>query len=195
MNTIKLKNYILFFILLCTCSMMLTYCEKKIKEIEGIEEIEQAEKIETIEETEKIAIDTKISEPVLTQITESNLKIVAIAQKAQEGKMPNRTRTILEEIEKEHLQLKNKIRKIAKDNFIIIPNTLYDTRIIKNFIDEINTNLYLKKLENSLLMELDLYNEINITSQNSDLKTLTEEAIPVIKKNIAIVKTEQKLLQ
>ncbi|MFA9190243.1 hypothetical protein AAGV28_02565 [Flavobacterium sp. FZUC8N2.13] len=169
--------------------MMLTYCNKKTKEIEQIQEIE------TIDDGEKTVVNTKISEPVLTQITESNLKIVAIAQKAQEATMSNRTRTILVEIEKKHLQLKNKIRKIAKDNFIIIPNTLYDTRLIKNFIAEINTTSYLKKLENSLLMELDLYNEINLNSQNNDLKKLTEEAIPVIKKNIAIVKTEQKRLE
>lgn len=169
--------------------MMLTYCNKKTKEIEQIQEIE------TIDDGEKTVVNTKISEPVLTQITESNLKIVAIAQKAQEATMSNRTRTILVEIEKKHLQLKNKIRKIAKDNFIIIPNTLYDTRLIKNFIAEINTKSYLKKLENSLLMELDLYNEINLNSQNNDLKKLTEEAIPVIKKNIAIVKTEQKRLE
>ncbi len=186
MNTIQTKNYLLIPVLFAFFCMIIASCEQKNKESKEPQQAEQ---------TEEIAVNTKVSEQVLTQIAESNLKIVAIAQKAQEGKMSKQTRTILEEIEKNHLQLKNKIRKIAKDNFIIIPNTLYDTSTIKNFIDEMSTKLYLKKLENSLLLELELYTSINATTQNKDLKTLTQAVIPNIKKDISIIKEEEKQLQ
>ena len=174
--------------------MTVTSCYKKTKGTENSnkETSQQNQDTQGIEITDA---KTKISEQVLTQLAESNLKIVAIAQKAQEGKISKKTRITLENVEKNHSQLKEKIRKIAKDNFIIIPNTLYDTTIIKNFIDEMTITLYLKKLENSLTTELELYQTINAATQNNDLKALIKEGIPVINKNITLIKEEQNRLQ
>jgi len=174
--------------------MTITSCYKKTKGTENSNKETPQQHSET-EETEKADVNSKISEQVLTQLAESNLKIVAIAQKAQEGKISKKTRITLESVEKNHSELKDKIREIAKDNFIIIPNTLYDTTIIKNFIDEMNITLYLKKLENSLNTELDLYQTTNTTTQNNDLKALIKDAIPVINKNITLIKEEQNRLQ
>lgn len=177
MNTIKNTKHCTFFILFSIYCMIATSCEKKTKENK---------------ENKKKEITThfKVSELVLTQIAESNLKIVAIAQKAQEGKLQNSTRTVLEEVENDHIQLKNKIREIAKDNFIIIPNTLYDTTILKSFISEANASMYLKKIEKSLLIELKLYNTIATTAKNNDLKELAKKAISVIQKNITSIQKE-----
>jgi hypothetical protein len=190
MNT-RIRTSFLFFILFLAFGMTMTSCYKKTKGTENSNN--ERPQQQNTEEIEKTDLDTKISEQVLTQFAESNLKIVAIAQKAQEGKISKRTRITLEEVEKNHSQLKNKIRKIAKDNFIIIPNTLYDTTIIKNFIDEMTITLYLKKLENSLLTELDFYKKTETTTHNKDLKALIKEGIPVINKNISLIKEEQKL--
>ncbi|KDN56071.1 hypothetical protein [Flavobacterium seoulense] len=164
---------------------MTTSCEKKIKEIEETSETKVLKKVIT---------KNKISEETLTLMAETNLKIVAIAQKAQESKIPKRTKHILEEIEKDHAQLKNEIRKIAKDNFVIIPNTLYDTSTIKDFIQEINISLYLKKLETSLLTELNFYQKLNVSTKNKNLKNLIKATIPMIEKNLNIIKKEQKRL-
>ena len=194
MNTFRSKNYLLFFILFLAFSMTITSCYKKTKSTENSNK-ETPQQNPKTEEIEKADVSTKISEQVLTQLAESNLKIVAIAQKAQEGKISKKTRITLGSVEKNHSELKDKIRKIAKDNFIIIPNTLYDTTIIKNFIDEMTITLYLKKLENSLNTELDLYQTTNRTTQNNDLKALIKDAIPVINKNITLIKEEQNRLQ
>lgn len=196
MYTTRNKNYILFFILFTVLSMTVTSCFKKTKGTENSnKEKLQQDKTEETEATEKADSNNKISEQILTQFAETNLKIVAIAQKAQEGKISKRTRNTLEEVEKSHSQLKDKIRRIAKDNFIIIPNTLYDTTIIKNFIDEMTSSLYLKKLENSLNSELALYKTTDSNTQNKDLKVFIKEATPVINKNIAIVNKEYNKLK
>lgn len=176
MNTLRRKMKLLFFMLFSICSLIFTSCKEKV------------------EETKKVIPNNRVSELVLTQIAETNLKIVAIAQKAQEGKIKNSTRIALQEIEKSHGQLKNNIRKIAKTNFIIIPNTLYDTSVLKNFISEISTKLYLEKIENSLHNELKQYQTISTTTQNVDLKNLAKTAIPIIQNNITIVKEELKLI-
>ncbi len=176
MNTLRRKMKLLFFMLFSICSLIFTSCKEKV------------------EETKKVIPNNRVSELVLTQIAETNLKIVAIAQKAQEGKIKNSTRIALQEIEKNHGQLKNNIRKIAKTNFIIIPNTLYDTSVLKNFISEISTKLYLEKIENSLHNELKQYQTISTTTQNIDLKNLAKTAIPIIQNNITIVKKELKLI-
>lgn len=183
MNTIRSNKHLLFIILFSICCMIVTSCEKKIKKTEQVEQLKQevASKPDTIEK-------------VLTKIAESNLKIVAITQKTKEGKIKNSTKIVLDETENNHTQLKNKIRKIAKDNFIIIPNTLYDTTTLKNFISEVSTKMYLKKLENSLYTELELYNTIATSTKNNDLKQLAKETIPIIQKDISSIQREQKLL-
>jgi len=160
--------------------MFVTSCEKKNKE-------NKEAKIETPK------TNTKVSEFVLTEIAESNLKIVAISQKARERKIPSSTQNVLLQIEENHTQFKNTIRKIAKDNYIIIPNTLYDTTTLKSFISEVSTSMYLKKLHNSLLAELELYKKTATTSLNNDLLDLTKVAIPIIQQNIASIQEEQKI--
>lgn len=174
MNTIKSNKAILFFILFSISCLIVTSCEKKIKE-------------------EKNVTNTKIDAQILIEIAESNLKVVAMTQKAQEEKMKNSTRTVLQQIENDHTALKNKIKKIAKDNFIIIPNTLYDTKPLKIFISEANAYLYLKKTNNLLLSELELYKKIAATTPNNALKTLASESIANIKNNITSIQKEQTL--
>jgi hypothetical protein len=174
MNTIKSNKAILFFILFSISCLIVTSCEKKIKE-------------------EKRIINTKIDAQVLIEIAESNLKVVAITQKAQERKMENSSKTVFQKIESDHIELKNKIKKIAKDNFIIIPSTLYDTMPLKNFISEANTFLYLKRTTDLLLVELNYYKTIAATTQNNALKLLATESITGIQKNITIIEKEQKL--
>ncbi len=164
---------------------MVTSCEKKIKEDEEEEE-------HTISNSSSTTTNSKIDAQILIEIAESNLKVVAISQKAQEGKMENNTRTAFKKVESDHIELKNEIKKIAKNNFIIIPNTLFDTNLLKSFISEANTYLYLKKTEKLLLAELDHYQTIAKTSLNNDLKTLATDNISNIQKNIASIQYEQK---
>lgn len=173
MNTIKSNKAILFFILFSISCLIAASCEKKIKE-------------------EKSITNTKIDAQVLIEIAESNLKVVAITQKAQEREMKNSSRTVFQKIESDHIELKNKIKKIAKENFIIIPNTLYDTKPLKNFINEANTYLYLKRTTDLLLVELKYYETIATTTHNNDLKAIATESITNIKKNITIIQKEQK---
>lgn len=176
MSTLKSNKTILFFILFSISCLIVTSCEKKNK-------------------VEKSVTNTKIEAQVLIEIAESNLKIVAITQKAQERETENSSNTIFKQVENDHILLKNKIKKIAKDNFIIIPNTLYDTKPLKDFISEANTYLYLKKTADLLLAELEQYQKIASTTQNKALKTIASESIVSIKNNIAIVQKEQKLYQ
>ncbi|MBA0883178.1 hypothetical protein [Flavobacterium undicola] len=174
MSTIKSNKAILFFILFSISCLTVTSCEKKIK-------------------TEKSITNTKIDAQVLIEIAESNLKVVAITQKAREREMENSSSTVFQKIENDHIELKNKIKKIAKDNFIIIPNTLYDTKPLKIFISEANTYLYLKKTTDLLLAELEYYKNIVTTNQNIALKVLATESITNIQNNISVIQTELKL--
>lgn len=174
MNTIKSNKAILLFILFSISCLTMASCEKKIKE-------------------EKSIANTKIDAQVLIEIAESNLKVVAITQKAQEREMENSSRTVFQKTENDHVELKNKIKKIAKDNYIIIPNTLYDTTPLKSFISEANTYLYLKKTADLLLAELEYYKNIATTTQNNALKALATESITNIQKNISIIQKEIKL--
>ncbi|MEO8253503.1 MAG: hypothetical protein ABI554_03875 [Flavobacterium sp.] len=147
---------------------------------------------EEIKKTEEVATHSEVSELLLTQIAESNLKVVAISEKAQEDQIEHATRIVLKQIENNHIQLKNKIRKIAKDNLIIIPNTLYDTTILKHFINELNIDLYLQKIKRSLHIELNLYKSIAATNQNVALQKLASETIPAIQNNISSIEKIQQ---
>ncbi|HJR99414.1 MAG TPA: hypothetical protein VJ780_00655 [Flavobacterium sp.] len=174
MSTLKSNKVILFFTLFFFYCLVFTSCEKKNKE-------------------EKTFISPpKIDAQVLTEIAEANLKVVAITQKAQENQMEDSTRKAFQKVENQHLQIKKEIHKIAENNFIIIPNILYDTNLIKKFISEANTFLYLKKTEKILLDELSYYQSISKSSKNNDLKTLVTNNILAIQKNIVSIQQEQK---
>jgi len=164
MKFLKRKKPVLL-IVFTICFMMLVSCEKKNK-------------------TEKDIPEMRIIPQTLIEIAESNLKVVAITQKAQESKLENSTQLLFKKIESEHLELKKEIRKIAKDNFIIIPNTLYDTNTLKSFISEANIKSYLNRTTILLRVELDQYKRISKTTPSDQLKILADETILKLEENI-----------
>lgn len=176
MKFLKRKKPVLLLIVFAICYMMLASCEKKNK-------------------TEKDIPEMRIIPQTLIEIAESNLKVVAITQKAQESTMENSTQLLFKKIEFEHLELKKEIRKIAKDNFIIIPNTLYDTNTLKSFISEANIKLYLNRTNILLRVELDQYKRISKTTPNDQLKNLADKTIVKLEKNINILQKEAKTIK
>lgn len=174
MKTIKNNKAIfLFIILFSACSLVLTSCKRKAK-------------------IDNPILDTKINTEVVIKIAESNLKIIAIVKKAQESNIEEKSRIVFQLIERDHIQLKNRIRKIAKNHFIVIPSILYDKNVLKNSTSKITTYKFLKRIENILIAELKYYTTSVITANNNDLKILAKEAIPKIKKNIEIVQAQQQ---
>ena len=165
MKFLKRKKPVLLLIVFTICFMMLVSCEKKNK-------------------TKKDIPEMRIIPQTLIEIAESNLKVVAITQKAQESKLENSTQLLFKKIESEHLELKKEIRKIAKDNFIIIPNTLYDTNTLKSFISEANIKSYLNRTTILLHVELDQYKRISKTTPSDQLKILADETILKLEENI-----------
>ena len=186
MSALQYIKQLLFFSLFYICCLSIVSCEQKTKEAPATDTTEE------LRSEPKTKENTQVSELVLTQMAESNLKVVAITQKALELKVPKNTRMILQEIEKDHNQLKNQIRKIAKHNFIIIPNILYDTNTLKDFISESSIDKYLQKLKKTLTAELELYKKITSSTYNKDLLDLTNKGIISIEKNIASIDKEQK---
>ncbi|MFL9832153.1 hypothetical protein ABS764_14975 [Flavobacterium sp. ST-87] len=173
MKFLKRKKTVFHLFLATICCMMLCSCEKKSRPEKDIPEM-------------------RIIPQTLIEIAESNLKVVAITQKAQEYKMEKPTRLLFKKIETEHLELKKGIRKIAKDNFIIIPNTLYDTHTLKDFISEANVTSYLKKTNILLQNELEQYKKISKTTPNEQLEILAEETIVILTKNIQTIQEQEK---
>lgn len=165
MKFLKRKKPVLLLIVFIICFMMLVSCEKKNK-------------------TKKDIPEMRIIPQTLIEIAESNLKVVAITQKAQESKLENSTQLLFKKIESEHLELKKEIRKIAKDNFIIIPNTLYDTNTLKSFISEANIKSYLNRTTILLRVELNQYKRISKTTPSDQLKILADETILKLEENI-----------
>ena len=176
MNFLKRKKSVLRLIVFTICFMMLASCEKKNK-------------------MEKDIPEMRIIPQTLIEIAESNLKVVAITQKAQENTMDYSTQFLLKKIEKEHIELKKEIRKIAKDNFIIIPNTLYDTNTLKSLISEANINSYIIRTNVLLQVELDQYKRISKTTPNDQLKILADKTILKLEKNIESLQKQEKTIK
>lgn len=176
MNFLKRKKSVLRLIVFTICFMMLASCEKKNK-------------------MEKDIPEMRIIPQTLIEIAESNLKVVAITQKAQENIMDYSTQFLLKKIETEHIELKKEIRKIAKDNFIIIPNTLYDTNTLKGLISEANINSYIIRTNVLLQVELDQYKRISKTTPNDQLKILADKTILKLEKNIESLQKQEKTIK
>lgn len=173
MKTLKSNKVIfLFMILFSVCCIALTSCKKKT-------------------ESEKTISETMIDAQILIEIAESNLKIVAIAKKAQESNIEDSSKIVFETIEQDHIELKDNIKEMAKNHLIIIPTILYDKTALKNSMSKINSYKFLNKTEDLLNAELKYYNTTVITSNNNELKSLATEAISKIEKNINTVQQLQ----
>ncbi|KIX22500.1 hypothetical protein SY27_01270 [Flavobacterium sp. 316] len=138
-------------------------------------------------------IDTKIDSQILTEVVESNLKVIELSSIAQTKDLNTTTKHLLKDIEKQHIEIKKSIKKIAKENLIIIPDTLYDINEELDTITE-NTNrdyIYLSELESSLKEEINTFETITKSSSNIDLKVFSVKTIAILNKNLK--KIEQRL--
>lgn len=136
-------------------------------------------------------IDNKIDSQILTDVVESNLKVIKISRTAQAKSVSDSTKNILKEIEQEHHKLNLSIKNIAKKNLIIIPDTLYDVDLPDTLINIGDHDyIYLSEVENSLKEEIKKLQTILKSSTNIDLKIFSVQALVVLKNNLKKVNQE-----
>lgn len=122
-------------------------------------------------------INEKVNTQFLTDVATLNLKVMVLTNQAKQKELNTSTFRIIEAIEDHHEDANKKIKKIAKKNLIIIPDTIYT---YKNEIDSLNTNRdyeYLVELEELLKEEIQEYTKIKDNTNDTEIKTLANESI------------------
>lgn len=130
-------------------------------------------------------IDNKIDSQILTEVVESNLKVIKISSIAPTKNISDNTKSILKEIEEEQRKLNASIKKIAKQNLIIIPDTLYDVETVNTSTNENEYDyLYLSEVENSIKEEIKKFETISELATNIDLKIFSVQVLTKLNNDI-----------
>lgn len=123
-------------------------------------------------------IHNKVDSQFLNDVTVAGLKILNVTQYAKEKELSLKTRNIISEIETKHVHLNKRIKKIAKKNLIILPDTIQETEgIVKQNEVEIRDYVYLVELEKLMKEEVKEFSKVKKKTENEELKQLAENAI------------------
>ncbi len=122
-------------------------------------------------------IHNKIDSQFLNDITISGLKILNITQYAKEKELDIKTQHIITEIEIKHVNLNKRIKKIAKKNLIILPDTIETETLAAQDTTENRDYVYLVELEKLMKEEITEFLKVKEKSQNEELKRLAIHAI------------------
>lgn len=123
-------------------------------------------------------IHNKVDSQFLNDVTVAGLKILNVTQYAKEKELSLKTRNIISEIEAKHVHLNKRIKKIAKKNLIILPDTIQETEgIVEHNEVDIREYVYLVELEKLMKKEVEEFSRVKKNTENEELKQLAENAI------------------
>lgn len=160
----KLPVKILTSIILIINTVLFISCEDTKKNNEVLEMINED-------------INNKANTQFITDIADLNLKIVGITELTNRNSLDSKTTILIDKIKKHHEGFNKKIKTIARNNLIIIPDTLYESSLI---IDSANTDKnyeYLVTLEKLMKAEIEEYELIIENTNNPEIESLAENAI------------------
>ncbi|MEZ4787021.1 MAG: hypothetical protein R2790_03860 [Flavobacterium haoranii] len=129
-------------------------------------------------------INNKVNTQFLTDVTNLNLKVVNVTKLAKTNELELPTKSIIKDIESDHLEMNKKLKKIARENLIIIPDTIYD---YNEQIDTLNSNrgyVYLVELEKLLQQEITEFELIQENTKSKEIESLAFESIKDLKEKL-----------
>ncbi|AWM12731.1 hypothetical protein NHF50_02200 [Flavobacterium sp. NRK F10] len=136
-------------------------------------------------------IHNKVDSQFLNDITVSGLKILNVTQYAKEQELSLATQNIVSGIEAKHLNLNKRIKKIAKKNLIILPDTIQETEgITEQNETETRDYVYLVALEKLIKEEVEEFTMVKKNTQNEELKQLAENAIGELNSKLNLINSE-----
>ena len=122
-------------------------------------------------------IHNKVNTQFLTDITSLNLKIVGITELTNDSLLDSKTKFLIQNIKANHINMNKKIKKIAKKNLIIIPDTIYEETIISDTLNKNRNYVYLEALEKLMKEEVEEYELIKENTNNIEIENLATYAI------------------
>lgn len=160
-----MKNSIQKIALLSLLTLLLFSCKKEDKTDNAV--------LELINED----IHNKVNTQFLTDITSLNLKIVGITELTNDSLLDSKTKFLIQNIKANHINMNKKIKKIAKKNLIIIPDTIYEETIISDTLNKNRNYVYLEALEKLMKEEVEEYELIKENTNNIEIENLATYAI------------------
>lgn len=125
-------------------------------------------------------INNKVNTQFLIDVASLNLKVVSIAQLANDSLIDSKTRKVVNNIETHHVNMNKRIKKIARKNLIIIPDTLYEETIKVDSLAKNRSYVYLVALEKLMKEEVEEFKLIKENTNNVEIEDLAKDAIEKI---------------
>lgn len=113
---------------------------------------------------QKPKIESKINFKTVSNLNETNKKVIAIASLAFDNSKEIKNSQLVLKIKKDHEKIEQDLKKITEENLIITPQPIFNLNLNETFLKGINSNFYLISL-----LEKEIKNQISIldTIQNS----------------------------
>lgn len=129
-------------------------------------------------------INNKVNTQFLTDITSLNLKIVGITQLTNDSLLDSETKVLIKSIKAHHINMNKKIKKIAKNNLIIIPDTIYEETVINDTLTQNRNYVYLETLEKLIKEEVKEYELIKDNTNNIEINNLAIDVIEQLNQSL-----------
>lgn len=167
-----MKNLLPKIVILSLPTLLLISCKKEDKMDNVV--------LEIINED----IHNRVNTQFLTDITSLNLKIVGITKLTNDSLLDYKTKSLIKDITINHVNMNKKIKKIAKKNLIIIPDTVYEDTKINDTLNSNRNYKYLEVLEKLMKEEVKEYELIKENTNNVEIKKLASNGIQEINKSL-----------
>jgi hypothetical protein len=123
-------------------------------------------------------------------LNESNKKTIELSSITFSQTKDVKTLQLLLKIKKDHQKIDSELKKLTEKNWIILPKLIYNLNLNADSLKDKNSNLYLlKALETEIKNQIELLNQIEKTSQNTDVKTFATQSKKMVQINNDSLKT------
>lgn len=112
----------------------------------------------TLNKTNNVTkVQSKINFKSVTALNETNKKVIEIATIAFNKSNELEKSQLILKIKRDHLRIESELKRISVNNYIIIPEPIFDLKTSETFLKEINYNEYLislldKEIKNQIIL-------------------------------------------
>ncbi len=167
------KNHIISIKLLGLLLLLFNSCNQKERNFNN-----------KIFNPEEITIKSKINFRTVSELNETNKKVIAIASIAFDNSKEINNSQLILKIKKDHQRIEQDLKKITEKNLIITPEPIFDLNLNESFLKGINSNFYLiSLLEKEIKNQISIFDTIQKSTEDEAFKNFADKAKEILINN------------
>lgn len=134
--------------------------------------------------TKKPKIESKINFKTVSNLNETNKKVIVIASIAFDNSKEINNSQLILKIKKDHQKIEQDLKKITEENLIITPEPIFDLNLNESFLKGINSNFYLiSLLEKEIENQISIFDTIEKSTEDEAFKNFADKSKEILISN------------